>query len=38
MAERLTRAIADGKTPVETVTIKELIPHIDSTYQSWNGR
>lgn len=58
MAERLTRAIADGKTPpmivvyvngmirsgyvdtadgkypVETVTIKELIPHIDATYRT----
>lgn len=58
MAERLTKAIteektppmivvyvngmirssyvnsADGKTPVETVTIKELIPHIDATYRT----
>jgi endo-1,4-beta-xylanase len=25
---------ADGKTPVETVTIKELIPHIDATYRT----
>lgn len=58
MAERLTKAIeekktppmivvyvngmirsgyvdsADGKYPVETVTIKELIPHIDATYRT----
>ena len=55
MAERLTKAIADKKTPpmivvyvngmirsgyvdgthpVETVTIKELIPHIDATYRT----
>ncbi len=58
MAERLTQAIADkktppmivvyvngmirsgyvdtadGKYPVETVTIKELIPHIDATYRT----
>lgn len=58
MAERLTKAItegktpamivvyvngmirssyvdsADGKTPVETVTIKELIPHVDATYRT----
>jgi enterochelin esterase-like enzyme len=25
---------ADGKIPVETVTIKELIPHIDTTYRT----
>ena len=25
---------ADGKTPVETVTIKELLPHIDATYRT----
>jgi len=25
---------ADGKIPVETVTIKELIPHIDATYRT----
>lgn len=25
---------ADGKTPVETVTIGELIPHVDATYRS----
>ncbi|MGH7186199.1 MAG: alpha/beta hydrolase, partial [Pseudomonadota bacterium] len=25
---------ADGKIPVETVTIKELIPHVDSTYRT----
>jgi enterochelin esterase-like enzyme len=25
---------ADGKYPVETVTIKELIPHIDATYRT----
>jgi endo-1,4-beta-xylanase len=25
---------ADGKTPVETVSIKELIPHIDATYRT----
>ena len=25
---------ADGKTPVETVTIKELIPHVDATYRT----
>lgn len=25
---------ADGRTPVETVTIKELIPHIDATYRT----
>jgi len=25
---------ADGKWPVETVTIKELIPHIDATYRT----
>ncbi|MHC4994776.1 MAG: alpha/beta hydrolase [Planctomycetota bacterium] len=24
----------DGKTPVETVSIKELIPHIDATYRT----
>ncbi len=29
---------ADGKTPVETVTIKELIPHIDSTYRTIETR
>jgi enterochelin esterase-like enzyme len=58
MAERLTQAIAekktppmivvyvngmirsgyvdsaDGKYPVETVTIKELIPHVDATYRT----
>jgi enterochelin esterase-like enzyme len=58
MAERLTKAIeekktppmivvyvngmirsgyvdtADGKYPVETVTIKELIPHVDRTYRT----
>lgn len=55
MAQRLTQAIADKKTPpmivvyvngmirsgysdgqhpVETVTIKELIPHIDATYRT----
>lgn len=58
MAERLTRAIADrktpamivvyvngmirssyvdsadGRTPVETVSIKELIPHVDATYRT----
>jgi enterochelin esterase-like enzyme len=58
MAERLTKAIADkktppmivvyvngmirsgyvdsadGKYPVETVTLKELIPHIDATYRT----
>jgi enterochelin esterase-like enzyme len=58
MAERLTKAIAekktppmivvyvngmirsgyvdsaDGKYPVETVTIKELIPHVDATYRT----
>jgi endo-1,4-beta-xylanase len=58
MADRLTKAIAenktppmlvvyvngmirssyvdsaDGKIPVETVTIKELIPHIDATYRT----
>ena len=58
MAERLTKAIteaktpavivvyvngmirssyvdsADGKTPVETVSIKELIPHVDATYRT----
>jgi endo-1,4-beta-xylanase len=62
MAERLTRAIkdgkspsmivvyvngmvrsgyvdsADGKWPVETVTIKELIPHVDETYRTIAGR
>ena len=62
MAERLTKAIADGKTPpmivvyvngmirssyvdsadgktpVETVTIKELIPHIDATYRTVAAR
>jgi enterochelin esterase-like enzyme len=25
---------ADGKTPVESVSIKELIPHIDATYRT----
>ncbi|MBI5774426.1 MAG: beta-galactosidase, partial [Verrucomicrobia bacterium] len=25
---------ADGKIPVETVTIKELIPHVDATYRT----
>jgi enterochelin esterase-like enzyme len=25
---------ADGKTPVETVAIKELIPHVDATYRT----
>ena len=25
---------ADGKTPVETVSIKELIPHVDATYRT----
>ena len=25
---------ADGKTPVETVTLKELIPYIDTTYRT----
>ncbi|MCI0538451.1 MAG: prolyl oligopeptidase family serine peptidase [Verrucomicrobiales bacterium] len=25
---------ADGRTPVQTVTIKELIPHVDSTYRT----
>ncbi|MDP3069993.1 MAG: alpha/beta hydrolase-fold protein [Opitutaceae bacterium] len=58
MAERLTKAItegkapamivvyvngmirssyvdsADGRMPVETVTIKELIPHVDSSYRT----
>lgn len=29
---------ADGKWPVETVTIKELIPHIDGTYRTVAGR
>jgi endo-1,4-beta-xylanase len=62
MAERLTKAItegktppmivvyvngmirsgyvdsADGKIPVETVTIKELIPHIDATYRTVGSR
>jgi enterochelin esterase-like enzyme len=62
MAERLTKAIsegkapsmiivyvngmirssyvdsADGKTPVETVSIKELIPHIDTTYRTVGTR
>lgn len=62
MAERLTKAIAenktppmlvvyvngmirssyvdsaDGKMPVETVTIKELIPHIDATYRTIASR
>jgi endo-1,4-beta-xylanase len=62
MAERLTKAIkegksppmivvyvngmvrsgyvdsANGKWPVETVTIKELIPHIDKTYRTFAGR
>jgi enterochelin esterase-like enzyme len=62
MAERLTKAIhegktpamivvyvngmirssyvdsADGKTPVESVTIKELLPHIDATYRTIASR
>jgi endo-1,4-beta-xylanase len=29
---------ADGKIPVETVTIKELIPHIDATYRTIASR
>jgi endo-1,4-beta-xylanase len=29
---------ADGKTPVETVSIKELIPHIDATYRTIGTR
>jgi len=29
---------ADGKIPVETVTIKELIPHIDMTYRTIANR
>jgi endo-1,4-beta-xylanase len=29
---------ADGKIPVETVTIKELIPHIDATYRTITSR
>lgn len=29
---------ADGKTPVETVSIKELIPHIDATYRTLGTR
>ena len=29
---------ANGKWPVETVTIKELIPHIDETYRTIAGR
>jgi len=29
---------ANGKWPVETVTIKELIPHIDQTYRTQTGR
>jgi endo-1,4-beta-xylanase len=28
------RDSADGKQPVESVTIKELIPHIDATYRT----
>ena len=28
------RDSADGKQPVESITIKELIPHIDSTYRT----
>ena len=62
MAERLTEAIEDGKSPpmivvyingmvrsgyidtangkwpVETVTVKELIPHIDATYRTIAAR
>jgi endo-1,4-beta-xylanase len=62
MAQRLTKAIGDGKTPamivvyvngmirssyvdsadgkipVETVTIKELIPHVDATYRTIASR
>jgi enterochelin esterase-like enzyme len=29
---------ADGKIPVETVTIKELIPHMDATYRTIASR
>ena len=29
---------ADGKTPVETVVMKELIPHIDSNYRTVRSR
>ena len=29
---------ADGRTPVETVIIKDLIPHIDKTYRTIAGR
>ncbi len=32
------RDSADGKQPVESVTIKELIPHIDATYRTIAAR
>jgi enterochelin esterase-like enzyme len=32
------RDSADGKQPVESVTIKELIPHIDATYRTLADR
>jgi predicted dienelactone hydrolase/enterochelin esterase-like enzyme len=28
----------DGKTPVETIVIKELLPHIDATFRTLAGR